>query len=54
MDGGRIAPAWHRSPEGFDLAQEMAFADAAEGGVARQGSDIGRPHGDERRPYPDP
>ena len=49
LDAAGVGHPGHDAVEGVDLADEVALAEAADGGVAGQGADRGEALGDERR-----
>ncbi len=49
LDAGSVGDAAHEAVEGVDLADQVAFAEAANGRVARHFADGGKPVGDEGR-----
>ena len=50
LDAPGVRHPAHEAVQGIDLAHQMAFAQAADGGIAGHGADGGKAVGDERRP----
>ena len=48
LDAGGVGDPAHEAVEGVDLADEMAFAEAANGGIAGHFADRGEAVGDQR------